>query len=78
VPTRELLTFAMLAAAASRSSPGTSPRTQRRHRRARLIEAITQLIPFIGYPRTLSALRVVNEVRPARAERKDTPWRALG
>ena len=30
--------------------------------RARLIEMLTQLIPFIGYPRTLNALRAVDEV----------------
>jgi len=26
-----------------------------------LISTITQLLPFIGYPRTLNALRVINE-----------------
>jgi len=26
-----------------------------------LIAAITQLLPFIGYPRTLNAIRVINE-----------------
>jgi 4-carboxymuconolactone decarboxylase len=30
--------------------------------RARLIDVLTQLLPFIGYPRMLNALRVVNEV----------------
>lgn len=30
--------------------------------RARLIDVLTQLLPFIGYPRTLNALRVVDEV----------------
>jgi 4-carboxymuconolactone decarboxylase len=29
---------------------------------ARLIDALTQLLPFIGYPRMLNALRVVDEV----------------
>ena len=29
--------------------------------RARLIDVLTQLLPFIGYPRTLNALRVVDE-----------------
>ena len=33
--------------------------------RARLIEVITQLLPFIGYPRTLNALRAIDEVAPA-------------
>jgi 4-carboxymuconolactone decarboxylase len=27
-----------------------------------LLEVITQLVPFIGYPRSLNALRVLNEV----------------
>jgi 4-carboxymuconolactone decarboxylase len=30
--------------------------------RGRLIDVATQLLPFIGYPRTLNALRAVNEV----------------
>jgi len=30
--------------------------------RARLIDVLTQLLPFIGYPRTLNALRVLDEV----------------
>ena len=30
--------------------------------RAVLLAAITQLLPFIGYPRTLNALAAINEV----------------
>lgn len=30
------------------------------HDRARLIDVVTQLLPFIGYPRTLNGLRAVN------------------
>jgi 4-carboxymuconolactone decarboxylase len=30
--------------------------------RARLIDVLTQLLPFIGYPRTLNALRAIDEV----------------
>jgi 4-carboxymuconolactone decarboxylase len=30
--------------------------------RARLFDVLTQLLPFIGCPRTLNALRVVDEV----------------
>jgi 4-carboxymuconolactone decarboxylase len=33
-----------------------------------LVGALTQLLPFIGYPRTLNALRVVDEVAPADLE----------
>jgi len=30
--------------------------------RTRLIAVLTQLIPFIGYPRTLNGLRTIDEV----------------
>ncbi len=30
-----------------------------------LIDVATQLLPFIGYPRTLNALRAIDEVVPA-------------
>jgi len=36
-----------------------------RNDRGALLSVITQLLPFIGYPRTLNALQVVNEVAPA-------------
>ena len=29
--------------------------------RARLLDVLTQLIPFIGYPRTLNGLRIIDE-----------------
>ena len=32
---------------------------------ARLVDVLSQLLPFIGYPRTLNGLRVVDEVVPA-------------
>jgi 4-carboxymuconolactone decarboxylase len=65
VPTRELLTFAMLV-----SLGGCEPQVKGHvaaninvgNDRARLIDVLTQLIPFIGYPHTLNGLRVVNEV----------------
>ena len=65
VPTRELLTFSMLV-----SLGGCEPQLKGHvaanlnvgDGRARLIDVLTQLLPFIGYPRTLNALRVVNEV----------------
>jgi hypothetical protein len=31
----------------------------------KLIDILTQLIPFIGYPRTLNGFRMVDEVAPA-------------
>lgn len=30
--------------------------------RARLIDVLSQLLPFIGYPRTLNGLRAIDEV----------------
>jgi 4-carboxymuconolactone decarboxylase len=65
LPTRELLTFAMLAALG-----GCEPQLAGHvaanltvgNDRARLLAVLTQLIPFIGYPRTLNALRVLDEV----------------
>jgi 4-carboxymuconolactone decarboxylase len=68
VPTRELLTFAMLV-----SLGGCEPQVTGHvaanlnvgNDRSRLIEVLTQLIPFIGYPRTLTGLRAVDDVVPA-------------
>jgi 4-carboxymuconolactone decarboxylase len=62
--TRELLTFAMIA-----SMGGCEPQLAGHvagnvavgNDRAVLVSTITQLLPFIGYPRTLNALRIVNE-----------------
>lgn len=62
--TRELLTFAILAALG-----GCEPQVAAHvagnlaigNDRQVLIDTLTQLLPFIGYPRTLNALRVVNE-----------------
>jgi 4-carboxymuconolactone decarboxylase len=41
--------------------------------RARLIDVVTQLLPFIGYPRTLNALQAIDEVteQGKRATRDD-------
>jgi 4-carboxymuconolactone decarboxylase len=65
VPTRELLTLAMLV-----SLGGCEPQVKGHvagnlrvgNDRARLIDVLSQLLPFIGYPRTLNGLRVVDEV----------------
>ena len=66
--TRELLTFAMLI-----SLGGCEPQAKGHvaanlnvgNDRQLLLAVVTQLLPFIGYPRTLNALRVINEVAPA-------------
>lgn len=65
VPTRELLTFSMLVAlggcdAQVKAHVAANLNVGNDH--ARLIDVLTQLLPFIGYPRTLNALRVVDEV----------------
>ena len=50
-------------AAASRRSGATSPANLNvGNDRARLLDVLTQLLPFIGYPRTLNGLRVLDEV----------------
>jgi len=64
IPLRELLTFAILV-----SLGGCEPQVGGHvaanlvvgNTRAMLIDALTQLLPYIGYPRTLNGLRVVNE-----------------
>jgi 4-carboxymuconolactone decarboxylase len=66
--TRELLTFAMLV-----SLGGCEPQAKGHvaanlnvgNDRGVLLSVMTQLLPFIGYPRTLNALRVINEAAPA-------------
>jgi len=64
---RELITFSMLI-----SLGGCDPQVKGHvtgnlkvgNDRARLIDAVTQLLPYIGYPRTLNALRAIDEVVP--------------
>jgi len=69
--TRELLTFAMIASlggcepqlgghVAANLSVGNDRQT--------LLSAATQLLPFIGYPRTLNAIRVIDKGTSARSE----------
>ncbi|MFE5339709.1 carboxymuconolactone decarboxylase family protein [Isoptericola sp. NPDC056578] len=68
VPTRELLTLSMLV-----SLGGADPQVAGHVRanlrvgndRAMLIAVITQLLPYVGYPRTLNALRALDDVAPA-------------
>lgn len=66
--TRELLTFAILA-----SLGGCEPQLTAHlagnlamgNDRQTLIATVTQLLPFIGYPRTLNAIKVIDEGAPA-------------
>jgi 4-carboxymuconolactone decarboxylase len=67
VRTRELLTFVFLV-----SLGGCEPQVKAHvsgnlrigNDRERLIDVVTQLLPYIGYPRSLNALRVIDEVVP--------------
>ncbi len=65
--TRELLTFSMLAALGG-AEPQLKGHIQGNlnvgNDREKLIAVVTQLLPYIGYPRALSALGCVNEVLP--------------
>jgi 4-carboxymuconolactone decarboxylase len=65
LPTRELLTFTMLV-----TLGGCDPQVRSHvaanvhvgNNRQRLIDVLTQLLPFIGYPRMLNGLRAVDDV----------------
>jgi 4-carboxymuconolactone decarboxylase len=75
VQTRELLTFAMLAALGgcdAQVKGHVAGNLNVGNDRARLLSVLTVLIPFIGYPRTLNALRALDEVIPAGPERQET------
>ncbi|WP_348266155.1 carboxymuconolactone decarboxylase family protein [Edaphobacter paludis] len=64
VPTRELLTLSILV-----SLGGCEPQIKGHvaanlnvgNDRAKMVDVMTQLLPFIGYPRTLTGLRIVSE-----------------
>ncbi len=65
IKTRELVTFAMLI-----SLGGCEPQVKGHiqgnvsvgNNKEVLLDVVTQLLPYIGYPRTLNALRCLNEV----------------
>jgi 4-carboxymuconolactone decarboxylase len=62
--TRELLTLSMLAALGgceSQLAGHVALNLVAGNDRARMIATVTQLIPFIGYPRSLNAFRVIDE-----------------
>lgn len=69
---RELLTFSMLI-----SLGGCEPQVRSHvqgnlkagNDRATLLAVATQLLPYIGYPRTLNALACINEIVPAACDR---------
>jgi len=65
--TRELLTFSMLLALGG-CEPQLKGHIQSNltvgNDKARLLSVVTQLLPYVGYPRTLNAIRCLNEVVP--------------
>ncbi|MGA2890940.1 MAG: carboxymuconolactone decarboxylase family protein [Terracidiphilus sp.] len=68
--TRELLTFSMLISLGGcdpQAKGHVSGNLRAGNSRAMLIDVVTQLLPFIGYPRTLNALRAIDEVVPYKA-----------
>ncbi len=69
-PTRELLTFSMLVSLGgceAQVKGHVAANLNVGNDRARLIDVLTQLLPFIGYPRTLNALGVVDVVTASSA-----------
>ncbi len=65
VPTRELLTFAMLVSLGgceAQLAGHVRGNLNVGNTRETLLNVLTQLIPYIGYPRTLNSLRVLDEV----------------
>ncbi len=68
LPTRELLTLSMLVALGgcdAQVKGHVAANLRVGNDRARLIDVLTQLLPFIGYPRTLNGLRAIDEVTAA-------------
>ncbi|CCG40449.1 carboxymuconolactone decarboxylase family protein [Magnetospirillum molischianum] len=65
VATRELLTFSMLVSlgGCEAQAKGHVAATLRvGNDRAKLIDVLTQLLPFIGYTRPLNGLKVIDDV----------------
>jgi len=65
---RELLTFSLLVALGGADGQVKGHVTANLtvgNTRAHLLDVLTVLLPFIGYPRTLNGLAVVNEASPA-------------
>lgn len=71
IKTRELLTFSMLL-----SLGGCEPQLKGHIRgninvgndKNVLLSVVTQLLPYVGYPRTLNAIQCVNEIEPTNAQ----------
>ncbi|MFD7055180.1 carboxymuconolactone decarboxylase family protein [Streptomyces mirabilis] len=75
IPTRELLTFAVLAAlggADAQVRGHVAANLNVGNTRATLIAVLTGLLPFIGYPRTLNALSALDAVAPSSSAAGDS------
>lgn len=69
IPTRELVTFSILVSLGgceSQVKGHIAGNVQVGNDRRKLMAVVTQLLPWIGYPRTLNAIRCLNEVLPER------------
>lgn len=68
VPTRELLTLAILVALGG-ADPQVAGHVAANLRvgndRGTMIAVLTRLLPYLGYPRTLNGLRAIDQVAPA-------------
>ena len=74
--TRELLTFAMLLSlrgCEAQLKGHIEGNLRVGNDRARLLDVLTQLLPYLGYPRMLNALRCLDEVAPAASNPDPTP-----
>ena len=63
--TRELLTFIMIISLGGQESQATGHAAGNLsvgNSKDTLIEAVTQCIPYIGYPRTLNAIAIINRI----------------
>lgn len=68
LPTRELLTLALLAAlggADAQVQGHVAGNLNVGNTRQPMLDVLTVLVPLIGYPRTLNALAALNEGAPA-------------
>jgi 4-carboxymuconolactone decarboxylase len=68
VPTREIVTLSMLVALGGCEAQvlaHVKANLNAGNDRQRLVDVLTQLLPFIGYPRTLNAFRVLNSATGA-------------
>lgn len=67
LPMRELLTFSLLAALGgcdAQIRAHVAMNVNVGNGRQKLIDVATQLLPYIGYPRTLNAITAINEIAP--------------